>query len=308
MKKIKHILGLCFMTVLISCESECIDTVEATTVTPFETPTEQEFEQLQQDVLDSETITVQLEVANGINYTSPSGVMVFIAPTCINIAGLPVTGTIDFQFVEIFDRGDMLTSNITTVGTKPSGEKEYLISGGAFFIAASQNGQTINMTCPGFISVPSLPTGGIDQEMHPFTGTIDADGNINWVEIGGGLEIDLDVYYTQFPDFGWFNIDRFANDPRPKTELHIAIPQEFSTNNTRVYIALQGEPNALSYVYGEFPIGLAAHIIFISEENGNFRYAIKSLTIEENQVVAFARQQTEIATVSELKVIVNTLP
>ena len=164
------------------------------------------------------------------------------------------------------------------------------------------------MTCPGSISVPSALTGGVEQGMHPFFGSIGVDGNINWVEFGGSVEIDLDLYFTQFPDFGWFNVDRFANDPRRKTQLQIAVPQEFNSDNTRVYIALQGEPNSLAHVYGEFPIGLNAHIIFISEENGNFRYAIKTLTIEENQIIAFARQQTDIATASELKAIVNALP
>ncbi len=306
----KSILGLAIISTfaISSCSSDCTDHIEATTVTPFETPTQQEFEQLQQNVLNDKIESIQLDISKGLNYTSPSGVTVFLAPTCLNIAGLPVTGIVDFEFTEIFNRGDMLTSNITTVGTKPSGEQEYLISGGAFFISATQNGQTINMTCPGFIGVPSLPTGGIDQEMRPFSGSIGVDGNINWTIIDGEIEIDLDDYFGHFPDFGWFNVDRFANDSRPTTQLQIAIPQEFNTENTRVYIALEGEPNSLSYVYGAFPIGLEAHIIFISEENGNFRYAIKSLTIQENQVVAFARQQTDIATASELKSIVNALP
>lgn len=308
MKQTKYILVLFLLAVISSCSSDCTDHIEAATVAPFETPTQQEFEQLQQNVLDDKMEIVQLDVDNGLNYTSPSGVTVFLAPTCLSIAGLPVTGIVDFEFTEIFDRGDMLASNITTVGTKPSGEKEYLISGGAFFISASQNGQSIEMTCSGFISVPSLPTGGIDQEMGPFSGSIGVAGNINWVALGSGLEIDLDVYFGQFPDFGWFNIDRFANDPRPTTQLQVAIPQEFNTENTRVYIALEGEPNSLSYVYGAFPIGLKTHIIFISEENDNFRYAIKSITVEENQVIAFARQQTEIATASELQAIVNALP
>lgn len=308
MNKIKYIIGLCFITVFISCSSECTDHIEATNITPFETPTQQEFEQLQQDVLDDKTEIIQLDIANGVNYTSPSGVTVFIAPTCLNINGVPVTGFIDFEFTEIFDRGDMLTSNITTVGAKLSGEKEYLISGGAFYISATQNGQIINMTCPGSIGVPTLPTGGADQEMRPFGGSIGVDGNIDWAIIDGEIEIGADLYFGQFPGFGWFNIDRFANDPRLTTQLQVAIPQEFNTENTRVYIAIEGEPNSLSYVYGAFPIGLAAHIIFISEENGNFRYAIKSLTIEENQIVAFARQQTQIASASELQSIVNALP
>tara|TARA_R110002072_G_scaffold59514_3_gene151651 strand:- start:85382 stop:86320 length:939 start_codon:yes stop_codon:yes gene_type:complete len=301
-------LGFAIFT---GCE-ECEETVETSNGTPFEAPTAQEFNALQLNVYQNLVQTARLDVANGINFISAAGVTLFIPPDCLIANGTVVTGFVDLEFFEVFDRGDLLTTNTTTVGQLPTGELDLLISGGAFYINASQNGQPIDLICEGFLGIPTDLSGGDDIEMRPFDGTLDANGNLLWTEANRFLEIDGgpqgSTYFTSIASFGWFNVDKFANDPRPTTTVQVSIPQEFNQENTAVYLALVGEPNSLAYLYGELPIGLEAYFIFISEESGDFRYAIKTVTIEENQQLIFTRQETEVVNLSEITAIINALP
>ena len=293
------------------CET-CEETIETTAGTPFEAPTAQDFNALQQSAYNNMLQTVSVDVTNGIAFTSSRGVNLFIFPQCLSLNGLPVTGTIDLEFFEVYDRGDLLTTNTTTVGQMATGELDLLISAGAFYISASQNGEPIDLVCEGFMEVPTNLTGGDDIEMRPFDGIINNLGDLVWLQTNRENGIDTgpqgSSYFTTIGSFGWFNIDRFANDPRPTTEVQITIPQEFNQENTAVYLALVGESNSLAYLYGELPIGLEAYIIFISEENGDFRYAIRTITIENNQQVVFSLQETEVVSLSEITTIINALP
>lgn len=278
----------------------------------FEPPTTAEFEALQDNTFGQllQTITVDIG-ANGLFFTSPSDVNVFIPGNCLAINGVAVTGSVDLEFLEIYDRGDMLSTNSTTVGMFPAGGSELLVSGGMFFINITQNGQQVDLVCEGNITVPTDLTGGTDAAMRPFDGSVNAQGDLEWLETQAELFITPsptgDIYNTFFSEFGWFNCDRFYNAPDPKTEIMIAIPQEFSQENSNVYLALQGEPNSLAYLYGEFPVGLAAHIIFVSEEEGNYRYAIRTLDLEANQQVIFTLQETTVATLEEITNAINSL-
>ncbi|RMA57269.1 hypothetical protein [Ulvibacter antarcticus] len=308
MKKLKLLFIVVVASLCFNSCSDCTDETDTRAITPFDVPTPQEFEQIQTDVFDGMIQLVQVDVTNGFNYVAASGVTISISPNCLQINGLPVTGIVDLEIAEFYDKGEMLISNTTTVGNIPGAGRDLLISGGAFFIRVSQNGVFASLACSGFISVPTGITGGNDPDMLPFSGSVNAAGNLEWTQINGEVNIDIDTYYTQFPEFGWFNIDRFLNDPRPTTAVQVAVPQEFNSENTRVYLALQGEPNSLAYLYGELPIGLEVHIIFLSESNGDFRYAVETLTLEQDQLVIFTRQQTEVVTAAVLKDRINALP
>lgn len=301
-------LGL-FCAFLVGCDSTCDEVIEMEIAPIFDPPTTADFESLQQDAFQLLLQTVTLNVdGNGLFFTTPAGANIFIPSACLTLNGTIVTGDVDFEYLEIYERGDMLTTNSTTVGMLPGGGSELLVSGGMFFFNVTQNGEQVTLACEGSLTVPTALTGGDDLDMRPFAGTVNADGDIVWVDTQGELFIDGGNYTTFFPDFGWFNCDRFFNAPDPKTAITVAIPQEFTQENSNVYLALQGEPNSLAYLYGEFPVGLAAHIIFLSEEDGNFRYAVRTLTLEANQQVIFTIQETTVATLEEITNAINTLP
>lgn len=60
--------------------------------------------------------------------------------------------------------------------------------------------------------------------------------------------------------------------------------------------------------YGQIPVGLNCHIIFATEDNGQWRYAIKAVTIAENAVYNFTLAETTLASEAQVIAAINALP
>ncbi|MCK0145496.1 hypothetical protein MWU78_07570 [Arenibacter sp. F26102] len=99
------------------------------------------------------------------------------------------------------------------------------------------------------------------------------------------------------------------------------MPEGFNDENSAVYISYDGEPNALAFLdkydedlelftehYGQIPIGLEAHVIFVSEDNGNWLYAIKAVTIIADGTISFNLSDTATASDAQLRALINDLP
>ena len=218
---------------------------------------------------------------------------------------------VDLEFVEMYDKGSMAITNKPTMGLNTLNELEPLDSGGEFYVVAKQGGVALTSTCPIPISVPTSNTGGTKPDMQAFEGSIDTNGNLTWESAPG-----LDFYYTSTPDkyngllsgFTWFNCDKFYNDPRPKTGLSVLIPSGYANAST-VFISTNAKPNSLCGIGGhKFPVGLECNFIFVTEDNGKFRYAIKAATLINNHQETFSISETSLATAAELKAILNALP
>ena len=59
--------------------------------------------------------------------------------------------------------------------------------------------------------------------------------------------------------------------------------------------------------YGQIPVGLACHIIFATEENGQWRYAIKGVTIAANQTYTFTLAETTVGSEAQLVAAINAI-
>ena len=59
--------------------------------------------------------------------------------------------------------------------------------------------------------------------------------------------------------------------------------------------------------YGQIPIGLECHVIFTSEDNGQWLYGIKSVTIADGQTIAITDADLNTASEGELEAIINSL-
>ena len=59
--------------------------------------------------------------------------------------------------------------------------------------------------------------------------------------------------------------------------------------------------------YGQIPIGLNCHIIFATEDNGLWRYAIKSVTTIANGVTAFSLSETTVGTEAQMVAAINAI-
>ncbi|KGO90438.1 hypothetical protein [Flavobacterium suncheonense] len=282
---------------------------------PVTGPDPDDFYTLFDTALETQTQTFQMNAEDGYTvFTSAQGVKLAIDGNCLQLDGQPVTGAVDIEFVEIFDRGTMLTTNKTTMGLH-NGEKHLLISGGEFYVNATQNGQQLTLTCSYELYVPTAITGGTDNDMLPFNGTLDAMGNVTWEQWTGGewwigsVNGNADSYNAIMDHFGWFNCDKFMNTAGPHTTISAFVPQGYGNGNSMVFIATSSQPNSLGAVSGQYPVGLECHLIFVSENNGNYIYSIlQDQTLVENHQVTFHANEMQTATAEQLVAIINALP
>ena len=269
--------------------------------------------------------------AGVITLTSAKGVVITLNGNALTKNGNPVTGAIDITFIELFDKGNMLISNKPTMGVMPDGKKSLLKSGGEFFIKASQGGVDLVSNGGIQLQVPANLTGTIDTEMLFWAGDTKDEDNLAWVNprnaAGTGGQKDGNVGFNQtsynvsFGSFGWTNVDKFYSDPRPKTTILASVPTGYNNTNSAIYLSYDGEgQNALAKLdtynpttlqfsehYGQIPIGLACHVIFATEDNGNWRYAIKAVTVAAGDVYTFTLGETIVGTEAQLVAAINAI-
>jgi hypothetical protein len=240
--------------------------------------------------------------------------------------GNPAVGPVQVELIEIFDKGSMLVTDMPSVGQLPTGEKALLVSGGEHYVGATQNGEDLRLHGSFSLNTPADNTGGLDEDMRLFRA--DGDGDA-WVEEedekalrigdadGGGAG-----YMALSGEFGWTNIDRWYSDSRPKTTIHISVPDGWDDSNSVVYLSYDGESNALARMdtyddstglfsehYGLIPIGLEVHIIFVTELDGEWSYAIQGTTITDGHLTEFTSAESLIETDTDgLVQAINVLP
>jgi hypothetical protein len=270
----------------------------------------------------TQVFTVDSESFNTIE--GEEGTLLYLWPnSLVDSDGLLVHGNVDVELIEIYGKGQMLTSNVPTNGLTSSGEIAQLVSGGEFYVNASQNGEDLSLTHPYQLIAPTENTDGPDIEMELFEIEEGPQGADAWVAVGdepnepdtdgnqgdrGNVEIvkaDTDgggtstAYAFLSQEFGWSNIDRWYSDPRPKTTIHVEVPDGWDNDNCAVYLSYDGEntlarfdtydaaTKRFSEHYGLIPIGLEVHVIFMTESEGEWSYAIQETTIVDNHVTVF---------------------
>ena len=292
---------------------------------PDYVPSASAFAALREEALDTQTFTFNAE-DGATTFTTTNGVQFTINGNCLTQNGNPITGQVIVEYAELFNPGTMLVTNKPTMGRMPNGDMSLLISGGEFYINATKNGQQLAISCPMQVIIPANLTGGADTGMSLWDGTIDEDGNLEWDEQDrangeNGVFVEGPNYYAYFSSFGWTNVDRFYSDPRPKTTILAEAPTGYNFENSAIYLHYDGEGSSLAKLdtfnpttnqfsehYGQIPVGLECHVIFVTEDNGQWRYAIKSVTIAANDVYVFTLAETTVGTEAQLIAAINALP
>ncbi len=270
--------------------------------------------------------------STGGQVTGSKGTMIqFGSKVFLTLSGETVTGNVDIELIEIYNRATMLLTKKPTNGKWGNDSISTLVSGGEFYVNATQNGNQLKLKTGFTIVAPTENTGEIDQDMRRFTGAVECEGNdcnVIWeeeddkgIEIGefqgvGGFKT---AYYVFQSKFGWTNIDRWYNDPRPKTTIFVDVPDGFDNTNCAVFVAYDGEPTALASFdiydkdkklfaehYGLIPIGIKVHFILVSIIDEEIHYAIKAATITENHVAIIDSVQS--ITEEELTELIGDLP
>jgi hypothetical protein len=322
-------LGVLFLLVITFASCDNSDGDNNNLVLP---PTAAAFKSISSKGVQKNTQNFTITAGTGVvTITSAKGVKLNIPGDCLTKNGVAVTGAVDIEYIELFDKGNMLITNKPTMGMTADGKKNLLISGGEFFIKATQGGVELKTSCYMTMVVPATLTDGVDNTMTLWTGVIDDKGELAWKDANkpnadgtgggkGGVQGEGTNYYVTFGNFGWTNVDRFYSDPRPKTTLLADAPDGYDNNNSAIYLSYDGEgTNALAKLdtytpaglfsehYGQIPIGLACHVIFVTEDNGQWRYAIKAVTVAANDVYTFTLAETTVGTEAQLVAAINAI-
>ncbi len=244
-------------------------------------------------------------------FVSAEDVTVSLEPQCLQFAGQPITGEVDFKYIEIFDKGTMAITNKHTTGINYEGNLNMLESGGEFFLELTNEDRKLELDeyCKYTISYESKTT--LHNDMNLYKGII-SDDNILWTPIfGDGSLVSKDGESNQYSIlvdfFDWINCDRLWEYTGAKTSINFTVPSSM-IENTKVYLSFDGLNYGLSSTFGEFPVGLACHYIVLHEKADKFEYAIEGFTIEQNMTIDLNASDYSIASVEELIDIVNELP
>jgi hypothetical protein len=290
-------------------------------------PTAEAFQAMSQDARGAFTQEFDVDPSAWSSLQGAQGSSLFFYPNSfLDADGNPAVGPVQVELIEIFDKGSMLVTDMPSVGQLPTGEKALLVSGGEHYVGATQNGEDLRLHGTFSLNTPADNTGGLDEDMRLFRA--DGDGDA-WVEEedekalrigdadGGGAG-----YMALSGEFGWTNIDRWYSDSRPKTTIHISVPDGWDDTNSVVYLSYDGESNALARMdtyddstglfsehYGLIPIGLDVHIIFVTELDGEWSYAIQGTTITDGHLTEFTSAESLIETDTDgLVQAINVLP
>jgi len=269
-------------------------------------PTAQQFKALKDKAIESRTQNFTIN-------TDAKGTNVSLSIVAANVNGTIATGDLDVEFIELYTKADLLLTNICTVGKHPNGDLEMLVTGGAFYVNISKDGEKVDVTNSHLsLNIPTSLTGGLDSDMVLWTGSFDNQENLIWEEFTdiefGGVQKGEDFYHLSITDeLDWINCDRFWDDPRPKTSLTFSVPQGYNSSNSAVFISFDGVLGILRGA-SDIPIGAECNVIFVSESNGKWVYAIQPYTIVENGTIQIGGSDLNIATEAELIALINALP
>ncbi|MBL7857602.1 MAG: hypothetical protein JNM57_07925 [Cyclobacteriaceae bacterium] len=282
--------------------------------------------------INQRTQNFAVDAATGGQIKGNDGTIIKFYPNgFMTLSGEAVSGSVDIELIEIFDRASMLLVEKPTVGKMGNGDLATLISGGEFYVNATQGGLQLKPANGYTITAPTNKTGGPNMNMNLFNGVEVCENDICknvWeeqndrkIEVGefqstGGI---YSAYYAFQNKFGWTNIDRWYNDPRTKTTLFVDVPEGFNNSNCALYMTYDGEKTALARFdkydettglftehYGLIPVGLNVHFILVSIVDDEIHYAIQSATIKQNHVEVI--DTVESITQEELVALIGNLP
>lgn len=328
----KNLFTLLMLAIALSfanCSSDDNNNSDEKKITPT---TKEALDELRSKSLEELKQKKTFDATAGINFTSAKGVIININGNSLyKKTGELVTGNVDLEYIEIFDRGSMIATNKPLMGYDSSDNLRPLVTGGEFYVNVTQNGEQLTIPyMPYRLTIPAELTGELDSNMILWNGTIDDNGDLTWDEFEfregqkgeGGVFTDgeSNSYNLLSNDFGWTNVDILASEEGEKTPLLVAVPEGYTNKNASVYVAYKGKPNMLAFLdvyspekklfsehYGWAPIGFNLYVIFTSEHEGKYLYAIKDVTIAKNTTITFTIDEMQTGTKDEVIAKINAL-
>jgi hypothetical protein len=334
MRKIAIIFGMMFLATACSDRDESLeakpDAGEVLEVGPDGVALEALFQANRIETLQ----TFKVNVDSGATVVGAEGTKLFIAPGTLFRNGAEVSGEVDVELVEIYNRAGMLLNNRSTSGVRPDGQVDVLKSAGQFFINARQENEDLELQGRIFVQSRGVAPTNADHDMELFVAGDKLDDTSKWEEAPVGQENGDEgkenqvlirdgaggVHYSfDIGNFGWTNLDRWYNYTGEKTQIFVDVPEGYDGDNCALFLSYDGEPSTLASMdvyddatemftehYGLIPVGQAIHLILVSEVNGELHYAIQGTTIVEGHIEAMPTPMP--GTQAELEAMINSLP
>ena len=291
---------------------------------------------LNQRFKDNRTNAIQnftLDASAGGIVTGSQGTKVIIPANSIGLNGSPVTGDIEIELIEIYDKAAMVLQNKSTKGKRANNDEEALKSAGEFFVNAKQNGTQLEVLT--LITVESRGVApGEFEAMQVFRAGDDLQSEDLWEETdedddgendnarggeGQGPNGDFILFSAlDMSSFGWTNLDIWYNFAGQLTDLFVDVPDGYTAENTSVYLSYDGE-NGLARMdvydtslelftehFGRIPVGQEVHFIMVVDIDGQLYYTIQAATIVEDHIEVMADPAP--ISQADLTTLINGLP
>lgn len=240
------------------------------------------------------------------------GIKFYIAPSSfVTATNGAVTGNISIELKELYSKKDMiLTGMLPMAGSNP------LVSGGEFFIKATQGSQVLKLSGTANVQVlvpaGANPQNGMQEFYAGATTAVDTTGwstNNDSISVvqdttgGGGTN---NYYYFQIDSMNWVNCDFFYSDPAPKTNVTANPGTAYNDTNCVVYVSINGI-NTIGWMYynngkystSNWPVGKAVTFIAISEINGQYYSCFKPSVITNNHNEPLSLTATTLAQIKQ---------
>ncbi len=326
------LLGLFVVLAIVACQEENLDPDNK------DDPKEEAIGSLSNfwyDQRTSKTQTFTVTSGSWSEIVGAEGTKITIYSNSFLRNGQPVSGNFQVDLIEVYDKGTMMTMGLNTMGLAPSGSLDAMVSGGEFYINATQNGQEldINPSSPIQVATAPFPDADFNNDMMPLElGIATTGGALGWIPNGTApmsncrdssmIALGQSTYCFQIGNNAqWTNCDYFNNTGTPLTDITVKLPNIYDGNNASVMITFDGL-NLVTDMYSGFsndgsfflsgtyqiPLGQDIHLVVIAEQNGNLVYHIQSINVTNNQVVTLGPSDLINTTVANLQTQLSNLP
>ncbi len=254
-------------------------------------------------------------------FTDDGNIITIPANTFV-LDGNPVEGDVEFEYIELMDKGLMMLYGVSTTTTS-----DFLESEAVFYFDASQNGNKLSLN-PNLGIRVNIPSDSVSNETRFFFGEENEDELFVWEEAEpqGDLWNQVRIsewtiqgqdgfgYEFQTTELDWINCDIYYNIPDDqKTDVCVQMPDLVYGNvNTQVYmvindrnsfVMLQGDPNTKQFCepYGLTPIGSDVTFISISRLNdGSTHFGMKNAIITEGYLTGLSPEEKSLEEILDI--------
>lgn len=252
-----------------------------------------------------QTFSINSSLPNTL--TLRGGTVITIPANAFKMGGVPVTGQVTIEAMEMLKRSDVLFSGTNT--NHISGAP--LASDGFIYVNAKVGNANVdkNMPLDMHIKIPTTRTGFTQI----WEGVENAGGNqMAWrAPQANGMALEANpvsgFYNFDFGTLGWINCDVFYSFANPKTTVRVEVlnnPGSMAsfralTGETFVFFCAKGS-NVVAQIYtadgvnkvksydNMMPIGVQGKFISFSIKDGKYYYAELETTITANQNITLS--------------------